>query len=166
MDSETELTEEQKELQERERIYEEQLRIYEEKTALQKLTEPQRYAAMARHYYQLSADTDRNIINWSSLALTGLLAFAVSAHEDSSFIKVLWALGVIFFALACVFTHINMRRSVRWHGKKINNFFTEIPLEYDEKNDKALRRGNTLFLSCFALGAVCSIALVGLIVFC
>jgi Ca2+/Na+ antiporter len=119
---------------------------------------------MARNSYQIGMELDRNIINWSSLALTGLLALGVSAHGEPSFNAVLWALAVAFFAFACFFTHRNMQRSVRQHDAELDNFTEAIPPEQSLKEDKAIERGNTVFLLCFVLGAAFSIALIGKIV--
>jgi hypothetical protein len=125
-----------------------------------------RYAAMLRALYHLGMDMDRNIANWSSIALAGLLALAVNRHEEPSFCGALWALAVLFFMLACAFTYFNMWEAKKQHEEETDDFIAEIPLEQNKKDEKAIRIGNIALFSCFVFGVISSILLVGIIVFC
>jgi hypothetical protein len=121
--------------------------------------EEQYYGALLRGYYDLSLLYERNIINWGTAAIAGLLAIGLAGRLDVSLgWFLIWVLALVFFVLSVALSHFGVVYAIKRWGKELRAF-PDNPKGY--KDSKALARvQNGVIGTSFVLGLITSVILV------
>jgi divalent metal cation (Fe/Co/Zn/Cd) transporter len=134
-----------------------------------------RYAAMAKTYYDMHIELDKNMLNWSTLALAGLVALGFRGDLAFPF---LWLLSLAAFAVACVLIRKAIKASADEHQRLLDteNFINSlyVPSEAEiktvdaklEAKNRRIRELNQNALRMFYLALGFAVLFVVVTVFC
>lgn len=135
-----------------------------------------RYAAMTKTYYDMHIELDKSMINWSTLALAGLIA--IGYRGDVPY-PVLWLLCVIAFFIALALIRKSVETSARVHHRYCCNFGHFLDNLYpatvedaktneinSELEDQIVRKHNRWAKVAFYSAVLLSVLFVVLSVFC
>jgi hypothetical protein len=119
-----------------------------------------RYSAMSDYYYNVGMELDKMLLNWSTLALIGLLALGVGRPLCELWLRVVWVLAVVLFGASGFLARRSMVVAQQNHGDEVDNYFYEVPEAEKRVRGKKMSCLNNAYFFSFCGGILLSFVLV------
>jgi hypothetical protein len=124
-----------------------------------------RYSALLSNYFDTCMEVDKATLNWSTLAIIGLLVLGVVEQSlCGQAMKVFWGLAVFSFFMSCLLIRVNMGISSKQRLETLSYFLSEAPVK-NKKRGVWVGIINTVYTVFFFLGLGFSVVFVALLIF-